>query len=202
MRNATAAEIKAAHRRLAHRHHPDKGGKSEAFDIIQRAWFTLSDADRRSKYDETGEWDGPTPDNSMGDAWNLITHHLVATLCAGNAAPQAWDVRIAIIQKLDAQIREARGTLETSTRAVARATLLIGKFRSKSRSSEHMDGALNSLLRDNETVRKHVENIVKVATRAKELLHDLEVEQLTDRLALYGRGTSAAYTSHFFTKKT
>lgn len=35
---ATVKEIKAAYRKLAHKHHPDKGGSTEAFQAIQAAY--------------------------------------------------------------------------------------------------------------------------------------------------------------------
>ncbi len=57
-RNATADEIKRAHRRLVRQYHPDankgKPGTEEKFKEIQEAYDVLSDADRRAKYDQFG----------------------------------------------------------------------------------------------------------------------------------------------------
>jgi len=49
--SATPDEIKKAYRRLASQHHPDKGGDTAKFQEIQTAYDTLSDAQRRSEYD-------------------------------------------------------------------------------------------------------------------------------------------------------
>jgi DnaJ-class molecular chaperone len=49
--NATADEIKQAYRRLASRHHPDKGGDTAQFQEIQKAYEVLSDPAQRSNYD-------------------------------------------------------------------------------------------------------------------------------------------------------
>ena len=49
--DAPADEIKRAYRRLASQHHPDKGGDKNRFQEIQKAYDTLSDANRRAAYD-------------------------------------------------------------------------------------------------------------------------------------------------------
>jgi DnaJ homolog subfamily A member 2 len=54
-KNATQDEIKKAYRKLAVKHHPDKGGDPEKFKEITRAYEVLSDAEKRSKYDRFGE---------------------------------------------------------------------------------------------------------------------------------------------------
>jgi curved DNA-binding protein len=50
-KSATPDEIKQAYRRLASKHHPDKGGSKEKFQKIQEAYATLGDADKRAAYD-------------------------------------------------------------------------------------------------------------------------------------------------------
>lgn len=54
-RDASAADIKKAYRMQAMKHHPDKGGDSETFKDIQRAFEVLSDTDKRQRYDRLGE---------------------------------------------------------------------------------------------------------------------------------------------------
>jgi len=54
-KNASNAEIKKAYRKLAIKHHPDKGGDPETFKEISRAYEVLADADKRQKYDQYGE---------------------------------------------------------------------------------------------------------------------------------------------------
>ena len=55
--NASASDIKKAYRGKASKHHPDKGGDSEQFQKIQRAYLVLSDPKRRSRYDASGGQD-------------------------------------------------------------------------------------------------------------------------------------------------
>lgn len=50
-KTATPDEIKSAYRKLASKHHPDKGGDTATFQKIQAAYETLSDANKRADYD-------------------------------------------------------------------------------------------------------------------------------------------------------
>lgn len=56
-RDADADTIKKAYRSKAQKTHPDKGGDTAAFADVQKAYDTLSDPDRRKRYDETGSDD-------------------------------------------------------------------------------------------------------------------------------------------------
>ena len=50
-KTATQQEIKQAYRKMAAKHHPDRGGSTEEFQKIEEAYRTLSDADKRNQYD-------------------------------------------------------------------------------------------------------------------------------------------------------
>lgn len=55
-RDASADDIRKAFRKLAHQHHPDKGGGDEAkFKEINEAYQVLSDTTKRSQYDRFGQ---------------------------------------------------------------------------------------------------------------------------------------------------
>lgn len=49
-RSATAEEIKQAYRKLAMKHHPDRGGDATEFQRIQEAYAALGDPERRQQY--------------------------------------------------------------------------------------------------------------------------------------------------------
>jgi molecular chaperone DnaJ len=53
-KNASADEIKKAFRRLAVKHHPDRGGNEEEFKEVNEAYEVLKDTDKRKRYDQFG----------------------------------------------------------------------------------------------------------------------------------------------------
>jgi molecular chaperone DnaJ len=55
-KDASADEVKKAFRRLARKHHPDAGGDEEKFKEINEAYEVLSDAEKRSQYDQYGQY--------------------------------------------------------------------------------------------------------------------------------------------------
>lgn len=72
-KNATLDEIKKAYRKLAHQHHPDKGGDEKKFKEISEAYQVLSDKEKRAQYDRFGQGfehttRGPGGDN-FGWSW-------------------------------------------------------------------------------------------------------------------------------------
>jgi molecular chaperone DnaJ len=52
--SASPEEVKKAYRKLAHKHHPDKGGDEKKFKEINEAYQTLSDQEKRAQYDRFG----------------------------------------------------------------------------------------------------------------------------------------------------
>lgn len=62
-RNATKDEIKKAYRKLAHKHHPDKGGEEKTFKKISEAYHVLSNDKKREQYDAFGK-SGPSAGGS------------------------------------------------------------------------------------------------------------------------------------------
>ncbi|HBH71497.1 MAG TPA: molecular chaperone DnaJ [Candidatus Yonathbacteria bacterium] len=53
-KSASQDEIKKAFRKLAHQHHPDKGGDAEKFKEASEAYQILSDEKKRKEYDTYG----------------------------------------------------------------------------------------------------------------------------------------------------
>jgi len=68
-KTATADEIKKAYRRLARKHHPDAGGSEDKFKEIGEAYEVLSDAEKRTQYDQFGAYyGGNVPSGGPGGA--------------------------------------------------------------------------------------------------------------------------------------
>lgn len=65
-------EIKQAYRKLASKHHPDKGGDPEQFKKIQEAWDVLGDVDKKREYDNPApKWESQIPPD-FGDLFGNI----------------------------------------------------------------------------------------------------------------------------------
>ncbi len=69
-RKASAEEIKKAYYKLAHQHHPDKGGDEGHFKEINEAYQILSNAQKRAQYDKFGRvFDGQDSAPGFGTQW-------------------------------------------------------------------------------------------------------------------------------------
>lgn len=54
-KESSLEEIKKAFKKKAAETHPDKGGDSESFQVVQHAYSVLKDPTRRARYDASGE---------------------------------------------------------------------------------------------------------------------------------------------------
>lgn len=82
-RNASQDEIKKAYRKLASKHHPDKGGDKQKFQEIEEAYRTLSDDQKRAEYDNPqshfsgfggGPFGGMDPNDIFGSMFGGGVH--------------------------------------------------------------------------------------------------------------------------------
>lgn len=74
-KNASDQEIKKAHRKLALKLHPDKGGDPEKFKEINEAYECLKDPKKKQIYDEYGEEaakEGGPPGGGMNDLFSSM----------------------------------------------------------------------------------------------------------------------------------
>lgn len=89
-KDASAAAIKKAYRKLAMEKHPDRGGDPVAWQPIADAWAVLSDPKRRAKYDETGSTE-KTVDSSHMRMLILLNEAMVSVVAM--LAEQRREVR-------------------------------------------------------------------------------------------------------------
>lgn len=64
-REASAEEVKKAFHRLAHKHHPNKGGDEAKFKEVNEAYQVLSNKEKREQYDKFGRvFEGGIPNGA------------------------------------------------------------------------------------------------------------------------------------------
>jgi len=60
-KNATFDDVKKQYKKLALKHHPDRGGDPEMFKKISEAYQTLSDPEKKRAYDNPNPFSGNMP---------------------------------------------------------------------------------------------------------------------------------------------
>jgi len=99
-KNATPQEIKKAYRKLASKHHPDKGGDAEQFKKIQEAYDTVSDPQKKQAYDN------PSPFQGFGGGQNPfsdIFSDAFSDIFGGRGANRNYRQRFQITVQIDIQ---------------------------------------------------------------------------------------------------
>lgn len=97
-RDATAEQIKAAYYAKAKSQHPDKGGSTEAFASIAKAYKVLSNHESRLLYDSTGQ-DARIPIDL--EVQNILMQGFNEALAQENDIEIVAFVRINLERKLD-----------------------------------------------------------------------------------------------------
>lgn len=105
-RDADAAAVKRAYRKLAKTAHPDGGGDADAFGRVTASYELLTDPVRRKVYDDTGY------DPQLADALDLkglmILETLVNEIILDEREPGSFDPVATLRRKLTDDILKAR----------------------------------------------------------------------------------------------
>ena len=157
-RNAPPEAIRAAYRKKARQHHPDKGGNVAEFQSIQVAYDVLSDPERKARYDQTGETGtGPTLESQALSTLSTMMTALmdfpqtnVATL---PLVDQLRRMLTADIQKQDMEKAKVMASIDRRREAIKRlskgplADLLQGEINQREQMAAKMDEA-NAIRRE------------------------------------------------------
>lgn len=137
-RHATAAQIKAAYRRLASQHHPDReGGDKDKAAAVNDAYACLSDSERRARYDASGEdrQAGPSAEEArraevqstlVKAIEESLGHDQVETCGLIAVTRGRIDGAIQQQKKQEAMISDARGLLERLLKRLRRKKAASG----------------------------------------------------------------------------
>jgi molecular chaperone DnaJ len=91
-REASQDEIKKAYYKLAHEHHPDKGGNEEKFKEVNEAYQVLSNKDKRAQYDRFGSAFNNGPGGAGGFNANNVNWQDFAQGFGGQAGFNIEDI--------------------------------------------------------------------------------------------------------------
>lgn len=126
-KGASEDEIKKAYRKLAAKHHPDKGGDTAKFQEIQQAYDTLSDPQRRAAHDNPNPFGGFDQNGThfdfqfSGDPGDLFQHFFRQGFHGGNPFQQKQqqrknkDLRINLVVDLASTLNEQTKTVSVQT---------------------------------------------------------------------------------------
>ena len=91
-KGASKEEIKLAFRKLAHQHHPDKGGDEKKFKEINEAYSVLSNDEKRQQYDQFSAYGGPA--GGWGDlSWeDIFRNYQEGEFSAQGGPASGWDI--------------------------------------------------------------------------------------------------------------
>ena len=165
---ASASEIKVAHREAVKAHHPDAGGDPADFVRAQRAYAILSDPDRRAYYDRTGIEDEATV------AEEQQAHTAIAALVL-QALDSGRDLdRTDVVAAVGAALRDKEKTHQLARTKLEAGMKRIGVLRSRLCWSGPGENGLDSLIVAREAALEAAviaeTNKLKVLGRALELL--------------------------------
>jgi curved DNA-binding protein CbpA len=166
-KDADAAQIKAAFRKLASLHHPDRGdGDHEAMARVNEAYAVLSDPERRKRYDEGG---GTGTDTRESRALNHL-QQLFAEAIEQDENP--------ILAHVNSQITKARFNIMSQRSAaevkINRLKKNLGTVTRKSQGENYPMVMIQGRIDKIESVIKIMERDLDDLTRVDEMLKDFE----------------------------
>jgi hypothetical protein len=176
-REATPEEIKTAYRHWARITHPDAGGKAEDFKDIADAYAVLSNADRRARYDESGDTATVTEEMRHTEALNVIQAMMEQVLSQVGNGPVCNDV----VAKMRDAMQEAVTKIEADIDGMRQHIVRLAKFANRF----HLKGdAVDNVLRTMvdfkiSGLERRISDITKARDRhqaAAEILEDYSFE--------------------------
>lgn len=174
---ANAVEIKAAHRRLVKKFHPDTGGDRNVFEMIQLAYDVLMDPERRAHYDATGEIVEKGADNAHAAALALLAAALDAVLTQSvkqHTAPHYIDLAARMREGIEAGIKVSDKDRLKAAEARAKWRDLRDRFTAKDGQPNVMGQLLESRITNIDRAMRQLDDADAVAKAALDILADHE----------------------------
>lgn len=168
-RDATADQVRAAHRRAAKLHHPDRGGDAEVFNRIQRAFDILRDPDKRRIFDETGAYDEQAI-ITFETRVRTAARSALMTVVLGTQDLERIDVISAALQHIQTQIDGLEIQRQQCDRHQTRLTIARARFRNLSEEHDVVSDIFEFQQADVRNTLPRIEEELKVQHAAADLL--------------------------------
>lgn len=177
--SATTGEVKKAYRKKAKKSHPDKGGSTEEFNRVNKAYLILSDPDRRSRYDQTGEENTYGADNERSNIMAIVAGAMSCVIGAIEARgrdPLRFDLLGEMKASIKTEIGKQRAEITRLQANVKKTERLLGKFKVKS-GENFLEQMIKAQAMNIGLNARQKEEAVKPFEAALDLLKDVEFLQ-------------------------
>lgn len=167
-KDATEAEIKKAFKRMAMRHHSDRGGDAEMFNKITKARDILLDPERRARYDETGDCSVPVDLQTIAQQRlvGIFTDVLDSGFLEVSDIEQAAKAALNTIEiKINAKITDAENILSKMTRALGKIEFVGDGF-------NFYENLVNTNIKRSEEALNFARRELEVVEIVREMLKD------------------------------
>jgi curved DNA-binding protein CbpA len=174
-RDADVAAIRKAYRSKAKKAHPDTGGSVEKFAELTLAHDCLTDAERRKRYDETGEVLDNNPDTTEAKAMNLAfgaLSHVVWTIIQTGGRFYDYDVIDDAVKKLKIDQGSIETKIHMAKRSATELKSLSDKFRAKKGKANRFGPMIASQAAEAERAVAAAEADMEIVKAAIEIVQD------------------------------
>jgi len=133
-KSADQTAIRKAYRSRAKNVHPDAGGSAESFELVRLAHDCLSDAERRRRYDETGQVDPTGADNEAAQIMNVAigaVNAVMATIRQRGLSWEKFDILGDAIKQIEGQIDQVNGKIADAERNAKKLRAAATRFKAK-----------------------------------------------------------------------
>lgn len=180
--DSSEEEIKRAYRKKALKSHPDREkDSSEAMKEINEAYAVLSDPNRRSRYNETGDTSCPvskmSPEEQILCSFFMM---ILESILNSDQDVKYVDMISLVSRSLEKQIRESESTEKKGLRRVRDLKEVLGRISSKEENGsikECLDAQIISLTAQLDKCRKEIEDLKKARSLLKS--YKYKVDPLT-----------------------
>lgn len=177
-RDADAAAIKKAYRKLASEHHSDKGGDDAKMAEINVAYQVLSDPDKRAMYDSGKAGVTDLEQAAQSELAQMFSQYLEA---GGNGDPLPH-MSVGIVQTINNAERQIKALKDKEQRLKKIAKRLSTKSGAINLYEGVINGHLSAINKNISDLKSHIE----IGQRMKEMLTDYEYQADEPEQALIG----------------